>query len=76
MDLADEKETGESLSLALSPYPTHEVHPGASTFMWGGNDDDFSLGSADFDKPASEHSSHDQKSVEELLECFFGSCGG
>lgn len=108
MDLADEKEMGESLSLALSPNPTHdpEVHPGASSFMWGmmmislwalrtlisqppsiprttksrlrsfssassvhvgDDDDDFSLGPADFDKPDSERSSHNQKSVEELL---------
>lgn len=32
------------------------------------DDDDFSHSSADFDKPDSERSSHNQKLVEELLE--------
>ncbi|XP_073721072.1 uncharacterized protein [Misgurnus anguillicaudatus] len=76
MDLADEQETGESSSFALSPdpcIPSHdpEAHSGASSVHVGDDnddDDDFSLGSADFDKPASERSSRDHGSVEELLE--------
>ncbi|ROL32999.1 hypothetical protein DPX16_5894 [Anabarilius grahami] len=66
MDLADERETGPALSPALSPDPyiplqNPDVHSGASSVRAG---DDDSL----YECAASERSSHDDKSVEELLE--------
>ncbi|XDV32662.1 hypothetical protein PO909_003413 [Leuciscus waleckii] len=70
MDLHDEQETGPSLSLAASPDPhipsgDLEARSGASSVHEG---DDVSLGSSDRDQPASEHSSREKRSVEELLE--------
>ncbi|XDV19288.1 hypothetical protein PO909_024787 [Leuciscus waleckii] len=71
MDLADEQETGPSLSLACSPDPhvpsrDPKAHPGASSAQAG--DDNESLGATDFEQPTSERSSREDKSVEELLE--------
>lgn len=64
------RETGPSLSLVCSqdprvPLRDLEARSGASS---GHTGDDESLGSADFEQPTSVRSSHDDKSVEELLE--------
>lgn len=71
MDLAEGRESGLSLSLTLSPDPDvlphdAEVRPGTSSTR---AEDDESLESGlDYELPTSEHSSHDDKAVEELLK--------
>lgn len=73
MDLAEGRESGLSLSLTLSPDPDvlphdAEVRPGTSSTC---AEDDESLGSGlDYELPTSEHSSRDDKAVEELLKCL------
>ncbi|XDV29774.1 hypothetical protein PO909_032816 [Leuciscus waleckii] len=67
MDLADKQETGPSLSLALSPDPRAPLRDPCASSAHAG-DDEKSLGSVDYEQPASERSSREDKSVEELLE--------